>query len=705
MTSSNSAISLSSSKSRDKPQGLEAFFNPRGIAVVGASEGVVKAGGRTLHNLDLFGYKGHIYPVTPRSGELYGHPTVLSLDKIDGPVDLVIICVKAELVPGILREAGHIGAGAAVVYAAGYDDPALADELEEARRESGVRVIGPNTVGIRMLESDGTGVFGTFSGDIENGLTPGPVAMIAQSGGLGVYFGSAYLRELGTGTKYLLDTGSEMDVDCADLIEYVTNDEEIRVIAVLLEGARDGRKLQRVIEDARARDKHVIFLKVGRSSAAAEQVASHTGSMVGSSELFDAAMRDAGAIVAQDEGEFVDAVRLCATDHRPAGRRIGVVTPSGGFGILAIDAAERFELEIPQVNLSVPDNLTEALSNALLSNPLDYMAKGAEKPDSLAAALTWMAAQPNIDAVVLWQAYVLMRQDQRERLEQALEKLDSVNGKPLFGCGITTKGFERQLKAKGMQWWNEPTRLFRAIALAAPSEPGPSEMVSQKDNPVAEQPQALMGFEARSMVPIIPHADTTIVDSAIQACNLARQWGKMVLKVEDPRFPHKTELGLVSGIVSEHQAEAAYHSILKAQKTVGAVETPIIAQKAETGVELAFGGYNDPVFGASVMVAMGGIHIEVDKDMAVSVAPIDVNKATEMIMSLRGSPLLRGARGRALADVKAAAIALSKFSSFYVDHANKYSSIDINPVMVKPEGEGIVAVDLVLVPSKTIGRS
>lgn len=679
----------------DIPTGLDAFFSPRGIAVIGASDGRVKAGGRTLATILDFGYRGHVYPVSPRGGELHGVPVVASIAEIDGPVDLAIVCLRAELVPGALRECAAKGITAAVVYAAGFSDPELAAELAAAQAETGIRVIGPNTVGIRRLDEDGTGVFGTFSGDVEHGLTPGPVAMVAQSGGLGVYFGSAYLQELGVGARYLIDTGAELDVDAAEMIEHLAGDDAVRVIAVILEGSRDGRRLQAAVRRATAAGKAVVFMKAGRSAAAAEQVASHTGAMVGSSALFDIAMAEAGAIVVGDEGELVDVVRLCSTGHRPSGRRVGIVTPSGGFGILAIDAAERFGVELPALGGETTPDLAEDLAMAHLGNPLDYMANGGQRPGTLAAALTWMGGQTEVDAVILWQAYVLMREDQRQHVASALRAAD-LSGTPLFGCGITTPEFEEELLTLGMQWWTEPTRLIRAIAAAAPAgETAPVPAVVHTESAQA----VVTGAEARTLTPDLGHADVVEVTDRDAAHAAAADWGRVVLKVEDPRFPHKTELGLVSGLVDAGSAAEAFDRIAAARSAAGITETPVIAQRAEKGVELAFGGYLDPVFGASVMVAMGGIHLEIDKDLALAVAPIDAAKAKSLILSLRGAPRLQGARGTAPADVDAAAAALARFSEFFAASEGRWASADVNPVMVKPAGDGIAAVDIVLVPA------
>lgn len=677
-------------------RGLTGFFAPRGIAIIGASDQEGRVGTRAVANLPRFGYSGSVHPVNPRSDEVMGYRCYHSIAEVPDPVDLAIVCVSSARVPDALRECGARGIPAAVVFAAGFgqatsESRRLQAELEAAQRESGVRVLGPNTIGTRLVQ---TGVFATFAHDVEGGVTPGSVAVIAQSGGLGVYFGSAFLRRFGVGTRYLVDTGNELDVTAAEVLEYVVSDDAVSCVGLILEGAKDGRRLMRAVSAAVQAGKPVVFLKTGRSDAASAHVASHTGALVGSSALFDQALQKAGAHVAADELDFTDALRIFEAGVAPNGRRLGVVTPSGGYAILTIDAAERYGMTVPSPATAPPPEAEADLASGALTNPFDYTSISAAAPGTLKSAVTWIASQPNIDAVLVWQAYSLLHADRRLQLEDAVEAASSY-GVPLFGCGIASAECEARLRELGMLWFDEPTRLVRAVSLTAP--PAEPAAFTPPVHHAAEH-AVVVGDDARALLVGIPHVHSVRVADADTAQALSERFSRVVLKVESAQHPHKTELGLVEGPVTAPDVRAAFERILVAREAAGASDSPVVLQACESGVELALGGYHDPVFGASVMVAMGGVYLEVMQDVAVATAPVSEAEARELILSLRGAPLLLGARGRPPADVDAAARVLVALSEFMATSAGRWDSVDVNPLMVREHGLGAVAVDVLLVP-------
>ncbi|WP_249019451.1 acetate--CoA ligase family protein [Conexibacter sp. S30A1] len=666
---------------------------------MGASSEPERVGTRALRNLPHFGYEGRVYPVNPRAEELLGYACYRSVADVPDPVDLAVICVASERVPGALRECGARGIPAAVVFASGFgpgtaESQRLQSELTAAHRASGVRVLGPNTIGTRLVQ---TGVFATFAHDVEGGVTPGSVAIIAQSGGLGVYFGSAFLRRYGVGTRYLVDTGNELDVSAAEVLEYVAEDDEVSSIGLILEGARDGRRLMRAVAVAVAAGKPVVFLKTGRSEAASAQVVSHTGAVAGNAELFDRALTTAGAHVARDESEFVDALRIFDAGVAPKGRRIGAVTPSGGYAILTIDAADRYGLGLPHPAIPPTPEQESALASGALTNPFDYTSISAAGPETLGAAIAWISGQPNVDAVLVWQAYSLIQAERRAQFEEAIVAA-SPSRMPIFGCGITSPEFEARLRELGVLWFEEPTRLVRALSVAAPS---PKSEPWLRPGPTTGRGAGavVVGEAARRLLTGIEHAEAFPVFHPQAAVSVAERLGPVMLKVESGTHAHKTEVGLVEGPLDAAHVAQAYAALVDARARAGADDSPVVVQAFESGVELALGGYQDPVFGASVMVAAGGIYLEVLRDIAVAVAPVSEAQARELILSLRMSPLLLGARGRPPADLDAAARALVALSEFMADASGRWSSVDINPLIVRDTGQGAVAVDVLLVPN------
>jgi acyl-CoA synthetase (NDP forming) len=675
---------------------LRAFFDPASIAVIGASAETTRAGGRVLAALNAAGYPGKIYPVNPNQTEIAGLACYASVGAIPGQVELAVLCVPASAVPDVMRQCGAAGVKGAVVFADGFRDPTLRAAfdaaLKDAKAASGLRVIGPNTVGIRNSHSR---AYPTFSSAAESSPMPGPVATIGQSGGLSGVYGVTSLRRRGLGPYCVIDTGNEFDTDIADLLDYLATQDGVTVISVIMEGAKDGRRLMEAARKAKANGKTVVFLKTGRSAAALDQVATHTGALVGSAAMFDAAMRSAGAVVVQDETELMDAVVLHAFGKVPKGRRLGAVSPSGGYAILTLDAVERFGMEMPPVPIDPTPEQRAEVKLGVWGNPFDMSSTISSGPRGLETSLLWMASQPNIDAILLWQAAILDTPPAQPRVLAALQEMLKHTDKPVFGCGLCSPDFQAKLRDVGVMWFEEPTRLVRALSVVAPAaEPPPP--------PAPHGPstrKVVSGPAARAALPTLPHVPSIAVADAPAALKALSESGaeKAILKVESERIAHKTELGLVSSPLApgDIPAEIARLQAIRAQTEDPTA--PLILQPFVKGTELALGAFVDPVFGPSVMVALGGIFLEVMRDTVFAPAPVTVAEAQSMILRLKAVAVLRGARGRPPADIPAAAEALAALSRFIAENADKYAEIDINPLIVRPEGQGAVAVDAVLV--------
>ncbi len=682
----------------ETPQSLAAFFAPCSVAVIGASADRSRAGGRVLQTLATAGYPGRVIPVNPNQTTINDLPCYPTIGAVAEPVDLVAICVPAARVPDIIRECGQAGVHGAVVFADGFRDQvlraALGAALAEARAKSGLRMIGPNTIGIRHSESR---AYVTFSSATESELMPGPITTIAQSGGMSGVLGVTQLRRRGLGPRCVIDTGNEFDVDVADCIDYIAEDQGTTCISVLAEGARDGRRLADAIRHATARNKHVVFLKTGRSAAALDQVASHTGALAGRAELFDTAMRDAGACIVRDEMELMDAVVLHGFNRVPKGRRLGAVTPSGGYAILAVDAAEQFGMEFPAPVIAPTPEQREQVKLGTFDNPFDMSSTISSGPRGLETSLYWMASQPNIDAILLWQAAILDNSGPQPRVYEALADLVKQTDKPVFGCGLTTPEFEARLRELGVLWFEEPTRLVRALSVVAPA-------AALRDVPItpvthrrlvtgARAREALVDLLDLPHVPTVAVADVSAAQRAMQALGADR----VILKIESEHIAHKTEFGFVSGPIAAAELPRAFTALERARAASTDPSASIVLQPFERGIELALGAYLDPAFGPSVMVALGGIYLEIMRDTQFAPAPVTEQQARDMVLRLKVADILRGARGRAPADVDAVARAIAALSRFIAGNADRYAEIDINPLIVREAGKGVVAVDALLV--------
>ncbi len=678
---------------------LSPLFSPRSIAVIGATDEISRAGGRALAILKMAGYQGAIYPVHPTRTTIQGLPAYPSLAALPSPADLAIISLAPERVLEAIRECGARGVGAAAVFADGFT-PAMRAELEaalkEARAASGLRMLGPNTIGFRALAGN---VYGTFAGDIELGTRVGPTAFIAQSGGMSTYFGSTCLASRGIGTRYLIDTGNEFDIGAADCIEHIAHDPEVNAIALMAEGARDGRRLTDAIRLAVSQGKTVVALKMARSVAGLAQAASHTGALAGKGELFDSELRAAGACVVASETELLDAMAIAGLKRIPAGRGVGIVTSSGGFGILALDAAEHAGMAVPAPVVAAGEAEKKEIKGGKFANPFDFSSSLSAGPKAAETALNWIQSQPNIDCVVAFHFYSAMRVDRQESLFRQLSTAAQGTSKPIFVCGVAPPDFAARLHEFGVVWFEDPSRLMNALATLVPGKPG---MASPALQAGTGGPAPISGEAARQRLrhlKHLPQVPSHVVATPAQAAAIQQQLGgKVVLKVESDAHAHKSDYGLVAGPLAPHELAAAFASLDAARRACGAHEAPMVMQPFEPGIELALGAYHDPIFGPSVMVAVGGIFLEILNDAAFAAAPIDIHRARQMILSLKGAPLLLGARGKPLADIEAAAAALCDLSDFIVSHKDEIQEVDINPLMVKEKGSGVIAVDALLIP-------
>lgn len=683
------------------PSDLSALFHPRGIAVIGASADSTRVGGRTLQILRSFDYHGGIYPISRSSAEIGGLRCYATVADAPGPVDLAVLCVGPSACVAAARECADAGVRVVIIYATyGHDQQSEQQlaTLSELSAITGLRILGPNTIGSRGVVQDG--VFATFANDIESGVTAGSVAIVAQSGGLGVYLGSSYLRRRGAGVRYLVDTGAELDISAADIIREVSSDDEVSCIGVILEGAKDGRALLDAVRAATERGRQVVVLKTGKSDAAAASMQSHTGAIAGDGRLFDEAVRAAGGVVVEDEGAFVDVVSILATGRVPAGSRVGVVSPSGGFGILAIDAAQRYGIRFPHPEVAPTPVELENISSGALVNPFDYASDTASGPEVLRYAVQWMARQ-QVDVLVIWQAYVLYMERFQEAFIDAIRHARHVTDLPILLCGLVPDELRDVLCEHDVVVFEEPTRAIRAISLVVPEDDLAAQAPRQARS--AGDRAIVTGRRARDLLSFVPHVETVPVASAAEAQQFAASYDEVVLKVESDRHPHKSELGLVDGPVARDLVPAAFERVDAARQALD-IADPVVLQPRERGLEVVLGAFQDPVFGPAVMVGMGGIHVEVLKDVRVAVAPVTHEQARRMILGLRATPILLGVRGAPAIDVDELAHALVDLSQFIWDGRADWESVDINPVMVRPGG-GMVAVDALLVPRTKGGVS
>ena len=695
-------------------QGLAALFQPRSIAIVGASDDVTKIGGRPVQFLLKYGFAGAIYPINRKGGTVQSLPAFATVADCPQVPDLAVVAVPPEAALQAVRDCADRGVGAAVILSSGFSEMGeagqrLQTEIGAVGRASGMRIVGPNCLGsIGVPEKS----IATFSVALEAAFpSPGPVGIVSQSGNLGSYT-MRMAVERGIGISRLLTTGNECDVDIADGIAALVQDPQTRVILCCMETCRQAPRFLQALAMARAADKAVVVLKVGVSEAGSAAAASHTGALAGSDAVFDAVLRRAGALRVASIEQLLDvghALAVVGADRLPPGDRTVVVTASGGFGVLLADAASVHGLALPALSPAAQARITAALPYASPANPVDMTAQVSSRPELLAEVLSAVAADPGCDAIILQSAYAFQMPRLRETYLAALARMREEHPhKTLLVCCRAPVDTAAHLHALGC-----PTveTIDAACATLAALVRHGTQTVPQEEAPPSASPAPLeaaafaseAGAKAALAQAGIAVPSEHVVIGRDAALAAARALGyPVVLKIVSPDIAHKTEVGgVVVGLASDAQLAEAHDAMLArvaALAPQARITGVLVAPMLQGGTELILGARRDPVFGPVVMVGLGGIFAEVFHDVALQTAPVSEAQALAMLRSLRSFPLLDGARGRPRADVAAAAQAVAALSRFAVQHADQVAEIDVNPLVVLKAGRGAVALDALLVP-------
>lgn len=695
--------------------GLDAFFKADGVAVVGASDDVNKIGGRPVQLLLKYGYARPIYPINPKGGTIQGLPAYASVLDTPTAPELAILAVPVEATLQAVRDCGERGVRAVIVLSAGFaeagpEGAALQAELVRVARNHGMRLLGPNCLGaVNVVDR----LVGSFSIALEQSMPPaGQVGIVSQSGNIGS-FTMRNMAERGLGVSRFIATGNEADVDVADGIAALAQDADTRIILCCMETCRHAGRLVEALDMARARNKPVIVLKIGATEQGQAAAASHTGALTGSDAVFDAVFRRYGVLRVRSFEDLLNvghAAVLLGTGRLPATDAVTLVAASGGFGIMMADAMVEAGMTLPQLTDSTKALIREAVPTAGTNNPVDASAQMSARPDILLKMLTALQTDANGSTLVLLLALSLYNPRLRGTYLEALAKIRASHperllliisqGPPDAVAEINALGIpvfpSIPAAATGLAGL---VRLGRLAALpSAPAYTGPVDRVDPsvfRNEFFAKKALAAAGIS-------VPREE--VVGSADEAVRSARATGyPVVLKIASEDIAHKTEIGGVAlNLQDDTAVRDAYERVMANAKThapAARIDGVLVAPMVRGGVELIAGVSRDPVFGPVVMVGFGGIYAEVLKDVAVQVAPVSEAEATRMIRSLKMFPLLDGVRGQPIADVQAAARTVARLSEFACRHAQDVAEIDMNPILVKPEGEGVLVLDALMVPT------
>lgn len=695
--------------------GLDAFFKASGVAVIGASDDVTKIGGRPVQLLRKYGYAGAIYPVNPKGGTIQGLQGYASILATPTAPDLAILAVPAPATLQAVRDCASRGVRGVIVLSAGFGEAgpegvALQAELVRVVRHHGMRLLGPNCLGVVNVADN---LVGSFSIALEQSMPPaGQVGIVSQSGNIGS-FTMRNMADRGLGVSRFIATGNEADVDVADGIAALAQDPATRIILCCMETCRHAGRLVEALNMARQQHKPVIVLKIGATEQGQAAAASHTGALTGSDAVFDAVFRRYGVLRVRSFEELLDvghAAALLGEQRLPTTDAVTLVAASGGFGIMMADAMVEAGMTLPQLAESTKTLIREAVPTAGTNNPVDASAQMSARPDILLKMLTALQDDAGGSTLVLMLALSLYNPRLRGVYLEALSRIRASHPDRLLV--IISQGpadAVAEINALGIPVFRGIpaaatglaglARLGRLTVLpAAPAYHGPVDTVDAtvfRNEFHAKQALAAAGIS-------VPREE--VVTSADQAVRSARATGyPVVLKIASEDIAHKTEIGGVALDLADDDAVRQAFDRLMANARRHApharLDGVLVAPMVRGGIELIAGVSRDPVFGPVVMVGFGGIYAEILKDVAVQVAPVSEAEALQMIRGLKMFPLLDGARGQARADVAAAARTVARLSEFACRHVAQVAEIDMNPILVRPEGQGVLVLDALMVPT------
>ncbi len=688
---------------------LKPFFEPRGVAIIGASASPDKLSFGILKNLMTYGYRGGIYPVNPKEEEILGIPCYPEICIVPDPVDLAVVVLASRLIPSVLEGCGERSIKAVIIISGGFKEVGaegreLEQEVLRIADKYHIRLIGPNCVGTMNLV---TGLNTTF---IKGIPSTGGIGFISQSGAVCGGVVDHYLNK-GIGFSHFLSLGNEADVTETDMIEYLGEDANTRVIAAYVEGIHDGQRFINVAERVSSK-KPVIILKAGQSEEGARAVSSHTGSLAGSNAAYQTAFKQSGLIEAFSTTDLINISMALDWMRPPDGNKVAIITNSGGPAALASDSLALNGIGLATISPAIQEKLKEKLNpSAQIANPVDML--GGANEDDFSFALDQILSDPGVDMalpILVPQALV-----KPEKVAQAIVDSSKKSVKPVVVCLMGMESIQEASKIlhqNHIPMVDYPELvgvMFGALYKRSIKRDATYEnqsfildkgrgIVSQ----IFERKMKKAVWTEQDTRPIlaaygIPLAEGGLVNSIAAGVDLANKLGyPVVMKVVSEQLLHKSEAGVVKVGIENDQKFADTYKLLM-EKAYGynqnaVIEGILVEKMAAGGEEVIIGMKRDPGFGPVMMFGMGGIFVELFKDVAFRIAPINEHEAEDMIRETKAFQLLSGWRGGGKYDIKSISKVILQLSQLAVDFP-QIQEIEINPLRVYTEGKGVVGLD------------
>ncbi|MFH0941786.1 MAG: acetate--CoA ligase family protein [Chloroflexota bacterium] len=698
---------------------LDAVFHPQSIAVVGASDDVAKVSGQPMKYILDSGWKGKVYPVNPTRETILGHKAYPSVTAIPDPVDAAVIVIAAAAVPKVIQECADKGVKAVMIGVSGFAElnengKKLQDEIEAIANKAGMRIVGPNTNGyMNVLDRVTLGY--SYAQEV---VKPGRVAYVSGSGAL-ISATVPRFAKRNVGLRAYVGAGNQANLELCDYVAYFLDDPEVDVITMYVEGFKTPAKFLDIADRALAKGKPITILKVGRSEMSAHVAKGHTGALVGSDAVFDAICRQYGIARVNDFDELIAMTSVLARYRQAPGNRIGVISSSGGAISIIADQCMKYDLRFPDLSAKTKAEAIKVLpAYGEMTNPFDIAAAGATAPQKAElsnAAVQFVLNDENIDILVT----TIHPMDKRGTLNylQAIVQASQNSPKPIImfcpmgglredeetvlmqaGTPVVHDGAELAVVLDGLVRYSEAHHKYHATKPA--TSPTPAADIKTMKASLTSGKKSLTEHEGKELLARygIPVTKEELATSANQAAAISAKLGyPVVLKVDSPDILHKTEARAVKlNLRTAKEVKTAFNEIMANSKKFAPkaeIRGVLVQEMAASGREVILGVSVDPDFGPTVMFGLGGILVEVLRDVAMRVVPVSRFDAEAMIKEIKGKKLLQPFRGMGEADTEAIVDAILKLSRLAEDLGDIISEVDINPLVVFEKGRGAKAVD------------
>ena len=689
---------------------LQEIMSPKSIAIVGASDNKARIGGRPLAHMIEQKFSGGIYPINPNRNTVQGIRAYPSLLDVKDDLDFILVAVPSNVVVSVLEQAVIKKAKTALIFSSGFAEiggqgEMLQNQIKKISKESGLRVIGPNCLG---LFNSSKNFYPTFTSTIDRATPkPGGISIASQSGAYGshIYMVS---HQRGLGIRYWMTTGNEVDLSVGETIKLMAEDPDVHTIMAYAESVKDGKQFTDALDTARSEKKPVIFMKVGRSEVGAAAANSHTASLAGEDKVYDEVLRAHGAYRVRSTEEMLDVAYSTMPSIFPAGKNLGLVTISGGGGVIMADAAADEGLIVGPMPKEAQDELKELVPFASPMNPVDVTAQFFNDLSLIPKFTDLMLSKGGYDALIgFWTSVAGSPVLSKPLLTALKQAMKGYEDKLFINCMVASEEYVKMYEKEGFPCLEDPTRAI--VAMSALMFFGEKFNEKNKSNQInlenykinipnnnlneVQCSEILLSANLPVLKPIL------INDIEELSLHFKDNKNKYVMKIVSSDIQHKTDIGgVILNVDNLEMAKSSYQKILKNVKNNSPnakIDGIMISKMKKGDIECILGAKIDPVFGPIVMFGLGGIYAEVMKDIVFAEAPVNREKAEKMISSLKSKEIFYGARGKPPVDINSLLNAIVNLSNFIAANLDKVDQVEMNPILVS-ETE-VIALDALII--------